>query len=390
MAESSVFFEISNRIIGKGHPCFIIAEIGQNHQGDLETAKKMILQAKECGVDCVKFQRSHLPAKFTKAALGRPYSSLNSFGATYGEHKMFLEFSQSDFRELKRFSEEEVGIIFGVSAMDEVALEELLDMGVAFVKIGSGDANNFPLIRKARDARRPLIISTGMQNDGVIERIYSTMQGRAFGLLHCVSSYPTEVQDVNLQHIKGFQEKFPKAVIGYSGHELNGLVSVVAVAMGASILERHFTLDKNLQGSDHKCSLEPPEMTRLVKNVRKVEEYLNKQNQGATLNTFEELASLLDHLEVLPEEDREPLKSALIGENERKLLKCEEECYRKLGKSLVYARNITSGEELTENDLTIKVSHPKGIPPEDFEQILGRKLTKPVEADTPIQESDFL
>ncbi|XP_059622534.1 sialic acid synthase, partial [Phlebotomus argentipes] len=370
--------KVCDKIVGEGKPCFIVAEIGQNHQGDINLAKELILEAKQCGVDCVKFQRSNLSAKFTRSALERPYTSLNSFGATYGEHKSFLEFSAEDFRDLQRFSAEN-DIIFTASAMDEVALDELLAMGVPLVKIGSGDANNLPLIKKARDSGVPLIISTGMQRQETIEQIHSLMAERSFGLLHCVSSYPTRVQDANIQFIEVFQKCFPKAIVGYSGHEIGQEISLAAVAMGAKIVERHFTLDKNLKGSDHKCSLEPKEMSQFVENVRKLEHFLGEKR----IHDVSEIISALITLNMIPKVD---LNSAFSGEKCRKLLQCEIDCFQKLGKSLVFSRDVESGEVLTQNHLAIKVSQPKGLQPEEMDKILGRRLSKAGKFDTPIQE----
>lgn len=149
-----------SKVIGGNHPSFIIAEIGQNHQGSVETAKKLILAAKKCGADCVKFQKTCLQEKFNKTALMKRYDSANSWGKTYGEHKAFLEFTQSQFLHLKEFCEE-IGVVFAATPMDLVSLEVLCDMNVPFIKIGSGDANNLLLLEAAAEKRVPLIISTG-------------------------------------------------------------------------------------------------------------------------------------------------------------------------------------------------------------------------------------
>lgn len=339
----------------------------------------------------MKFQRSHLNAKFTRSALDKPYNSPNSFGATYGDHKRFLEFSDEDFKELKRYSEEN-GMIFSASAMDEVSLGELLGMGVPFVKIGSGDSNNFSLLTKARDSGRPLIISTGMRNQETIERIYSLMDDNPFGLLHCVSAYPTAPEDANLQFIREYQNNFPKAIIGYSGHEVGQTISLAAIAMGAKILERHFTVDKTLKGSDHKCSLEPQEMAELVINVRKLERFL----KGMKLYESSEIISALKTLGIVQMRNsseiqgiQEDLEKAMNGENQRRLLQCEMDCFQKLGKSLVYSRNIDGNEVLTEKDFAIKISQPKGLEPEILDRIVGKTLYKSVQFEVPVEEQHF-
>uniref|UniRef100_A0A182SV64 PseI/NeuA/B-like domain-containing protein n=1 Tax=Anopheles maculatus TaxID=74869 RepID=A0A182SV64_9DIPT len=175
---------------------FIVAEIGQNHQGSLRTAKQMIKAAKECGADCVKFQRSNLTEKFTASALARPYTGPNSWGSTYGEHKEWLEFSIDQYRELQAFATAN-GILFTASAMDGASYRELEEqLCVPFIKIGSGDADNVPLLRYAANRSTPLIISTGMQNWNHIGTIYSLFRHRKdVALLHCVSSYPTTAEN---------------------------------------------------------------------------------------------------------------------------------------------------------------------------------------------------
>lgn len=147
--------------IGSNHPVFIIAEIGQNHQGNIETAKKLIVAAKKFGADCVKFQKTCLHEKFNKTALMKPYNSFNSWGKTYGEHKRFLEFTETQFVDLKQFCDE-IGIIFAATPMDLVSLNVLHEMNLPFIKIGSGDANNLLLLEAAAEKHIPLIISTGL------------------------------------------------------------------------------------------------------------------------------------------------------------------------------------------------------------------------------------
>jgi sialic acid synthase len=151
---------VKGRWIGEGYPCFIIAEIGQNHQGDVNIAKELIKMAKDCGADCVKFQKSDLPIKFTKSVLERAYDSPHAFGHSYGDHKRFLEFSPDEYRELMTYATS-LNIPFSASAMDESSLDFLVKLGVPFIKIGSGDANNFLLLEKAAKTQLPVIYSTG-------------------------------------------------------------------------------------------------------------------------------------------------------------------------------------------------------------------------------------
>lgn len=229
-------FVIDNKIIGNG-ATFIIAEIGQNHQGNIEIAKQMIAKAKECGVDCVKFQKSCLAEKFTAAALERSYSGPNSWGQTYGEHKRHLEFTIIDYKELQRYSTE-LGIFFTASAMDEVSLEQLYDLDVPFIKIGSGDTNNFPMIVNVACKPVPVIISTGMQKEATIRKVVDILRSNAkenYCLMHCVSSYPTQPEHVNLRLLEVYRKWFPDVCYGYSGHEQGIWISAASVLLGAKV-----------------------------------------------------------------------------------------------------------------------------------------------------------
>lgn len=229
-------FAALNRTIGDGK-VFIIAEIGQNHQGDLDLAKKMILSAKENGADCVKFQKSCLSEKFTRSALERLYVSENAWGKTYGEHKEYLEFSIDQYKELQDYANT-LDIIFTASAMDTQSLNDLFSLNVPIIKIGSGDANNIALIVEAASKRTPLIISTGMQSEAMVRRIVSIMKENSktnYSMLHCVSSYPTQPEYVNLRMLDLYAEWFPDICLGYSGHEQGILISVAAVLLGAKV-----------------------------------------------------------------------------------------------------------------------------------------------------------
>lgn len=240
-------FKIANRVVGGdgAESVYIIAEIGQNHQGDIEIAKRMIAAAKVAGADCVKFQKSCLPEKFTKAALDRRYDGPNSWGCTYGAHKQHLEFSREQYELLQQFAHEQ-NITFTASAMDRQSLMDLVDLNVPMIKIGSGDANNVPLLREAAKLPQPLIISTGMQNQSMVDGIVDIMQSTRktnYCLLHCVSSYPTAAEHVQLRRLCEYRKRFPNVCIGYSGHELGTAISTAAVALGAKVCDCAFAFD---------------------------------------------------------------------------------------------------------------------------------------------------
>ncbi|XP_049282023.1 sialic acid synthase [Anopheles funestus] len=363
---------------------FIVAEIGQNHQGSLCTAKQMIKAAKECGADCVKFQRSNLTEKFTASALARPYAGPNSWGNTYGEHKAWLEFSIAQYRELQRFAREN-DITFTASAMDAASFRELEEqLNVPFIKIGSGDADNVPLLRYAANRTVPLIISTGMQDWSHICTIYGMFRHRKdVGLLHCVSSYPTPAEDTMLQMIPLFRSHFPALTVGYSGHELGIQLSVASVGLGARIVERHFTLDKSWKGTDHQASLNPVEFARMVRCIRALE---TKISTG-TESLIEQLRSILDVKEFNERELHVALKQ--VDVQDRKLLDSERPCSDKLGKSLIYANNVSAGTILTESDIGIKVSEPKGLSPRLYDAVVGRMVKYDACKDNPILEQHF-
>ncbi|ALC46565.1 Sas [Drosophila busckii] len=359
---------------------YIIAEIGQNHQGSVETAKQMILAAKNAGCHCVKFQKSDLQAKFTRSALNRRYISEHAWGSTYGEHKEYLEFSEQQYKELQDYSKE-IQIDFTASAMDERSLDFLAALNVPFIKIGSGDANNFPLLMKAATLGIPLVISTGMQSLETVDRIVQIMEEaghKQYALLHCVSSYPTEAKDCNLRLIPFLKKRYANVTIGYSGHELGISITKAAVLSGARIIERHFTLDKNQKGSDHRCSLEPSELAALVKDVEQL------QRENILLKEVYTPSAIIDILGNTME-----VEQALADVQQKLILSCELPCRHKLGKSIVAARKLEKGHQLQEADLLIKVSEPPGIFAERYYDIIGVKLTSSVDEDEPITENNI-
>ncbi|KAI4833364.1 N-acetylneuraminic acid synthase a [Pseudochaenichthys georgianus] len=332
------------RMIGGSNPCFIIAEIGQNHQGDIEIAKKMIKMAKDCGADCAKFQKSELEHKFNKRALERLYTSKNSWGRTYGDHKRHLEFSHEQYRELQKYAEE-VGIFFTASGMDEMAVEFLDEINVPFFKVGSGDTNNFPYLKTTAEKGRPMIVSSGMQSMETMRRVYQTVKEHNpnFAILQCTSAYPLEAEDVNLRVLAEYQKEFPDIPIGYSGHESGISITLAAVAMGAKVVERHVTLDKTWKGSDHEASLVPSELTELVCSIRLVER--------------------------------------AMGTGIKTMLPCEKPCHDKLGKSVVAKVKISRGTVLTLDMLTVKVAEPMGVAAEDIFQLVGKTVKEDMEED---------
>ncbi|XP_054708649.1 sialic acid synthase-like [Uloborus diversus] len=345
-------FQIApGRYIGEAFPCFIIAEVGQNHNGDMGMAKNLISLAVDCGADCVKFQKTDVKSRFTKSVYTKPYSGRNSFGKTYGEHRENIELTEENFIELSKFAEA-MGIYFTASGMDKPSIDFLNEIDVPFFKIGSADCNNIPLLRHACKYRRPLIVSTGMSSEDTVCTMYHEVLAhqKYLAILHCTSTYPTPPNKINLNVIKRYKELFPRAVIGYSGHEVGIDISVAAVAAGAKVLERHITFDHDLPGSDHIASLEPEELKNLVCEVRLIEE--------------------------------------AMGSPKKQVQDCELPCYNKLGKTVVASRYIAQGTIIEEDMLEVKVAEKKGWDPIKFYDLVGRKLNKDVEEDEVIQRED--
>ena len=227
---------------------FFIAEAGINHNGSLENAKRLVDLAKRAGADCVKFQKRTVSRILTKAGLKRPYNSENAFAETYGEHKKFLEFSFDQFRELKQYCDE-VGILMTASGWDEESVDFLFDLGVPFFKMASADLTNFPLLEHTAKKGLPIFISTGMSNMEDVVKAYElvSVYNSKICVMQCTSSYPTRDEDINLRVIDTYKKHFKGAVIGYSGHEKGIAISLGAVALGAKVIERHFTLDRTMK-----------------------------------------------------------------------------------------------------------------------------------------------
>ncbi|XP_021708176.1 sialic acid synthase [Aedes aegypti] len=375
---------ISGKIVSNNGPVLIVAEIGQNHQGSVPIAKEMILKAKEIGVDCVKFQKSDLASKFTRKALERPYDGPNSWGGTYGEHKMHLEFSIDEYKDLQKFCSD-IGILFTASAMDPVSFQQLVDLKVPFIKIGSGDADNLPMLRQAALVDMPLVVSTGMQSWVQVQLIRKILSGKATALLHCVSAYPTPPEEAYLNLIPLYRQHLPDLVIGYSGHEQGLQITVASVLLGSRIVERHFTLDKNWKGTDHKASLDPTEFGRLVKYIRTVE---NMERTETTVQVQNICAQVLTESDYNREELDHALKSVTV--DDRKLLESEIACHSKLGKSLVFGSDIEPGHVLQAADVAVKVSEPRGLSPTLFDSVVGKIVAVRRSKDDPIQENDLV
>lgn len=322
-----------NRFVGQNHPTFVIAEAGINHQGEVSIAKELIQTAKECGADCVKFQKRTVERILTREGLEKPYVNRNSFGNTYGEHKRYLEFSFDQFRELKNYADS-LNILFTASGWDEESVDFLDSIGVPFFKIASADLTNFPLLQHTARKGKPIIISTGMADMTTVQRAYDAVShiNPNIVIMQCTSTYPASFEDIHLNVIHTYKKEFPNAVIGYSGHEKGIAVSVAAVAIGAKVIEKHFTLDRTMKGGDHAASLEPDGLRRVIRDIRATEKAL--------------------------------------GSFDKKLQESEKACKQKLTKSIVSICPIPKGTEITSQMLTVK-GPGNGFAPMDENLVIG-------------------
>jgi len=268
-----------NRSIGDGHLPFIIAEIGNNHNGSLELALRLIQSAKDAGVDAVKFQVKNIEKSFSKELLDSPYVNENSFGKTYRAHKMALEFSEEQLKKIYDFAAK-LGIICFSTPFDTDSVDLLERIGNPIYKISSFHVTDLKLIEYVCRTKKPIIISTGMSTIQEIDKAIELVKKHTndFVILHCVSCYPTDDKDVNLRVIPTLRERY-KCLVGYSGHERGIAISSAAVVLGACVIERHFTLDRTMKGPDHASSVEPIGLHDIVTRSKKFFDAMGKSEK---------------------------------------------------------------------------------------------------------------
>ena len=336
----------SGLTIGHGRPCFVVAEIGNNHQGDLAIARQMVEEAARAGVHAVKFQKRDMNALFTDEGLQMPYSGPNSFGRTYGEHRLALELPIENMVELKALAES-LGMVFFASAWDQMSLAELIDLDVEILKICSADLVNIPLLRQAGATGLPVILSTGMSSLEEIDLAVSELRKyhNDIIILHCNSTYPCPDECVGLPVMAELSKRYGLPV-GYSGHERGIGPSVAAAALGACVVERHFTLDRTLRGTDHQASLDPAGFAQMMSLIREAE--------------------------------------AAMTVCRKEVFEAERKVAVKLRKSMVFTRDLPAGHVLTEADITVKCPG-HGVSPIHWDEFLGRTLVSAVRHEDLVQ-----
>ena len=259
---------VAGKLIGSGQPCFVIAELGINHNGSLEIAKKLIDVAVKAGCHAVKFQKRTVEVVYTPEELTKPRE--NPFGSTNGDLKRGLEFGKDQYDEIDRYCREK-GILWFASPWDEGSVDFLEQYDSPCYKIASASLTDDGLLRYVLDKGRPIILSTGMSTMEQVRHAVSVLGEKELVILHCVATYPSKDTELNLLVIQTLMKEFPNIPIGYSGHESGVAMSLAAVAMGACVVERHITLDRSVWGSDQAASLEPKGIELLIRDIREFE-----------------------------------------------------------------------------------------------------------------------
>ncbi|MFZ4671990.1 MAG: N-acetylneuraminate synthase family protein [Flavobacterium sp.] len=330
---------------------FIIAEVGQNHQGDLELAKEYIKVFASAGADAVKFQTRNNKYLFSEEAYLAPYGSENAFAETYGAHREKLELNP-DFLPILKEECIKYGVKFMSTPFDEPSLEILKKLDADIIKIASFDLGNLPLINRISKLAKPVVISVG---GGKIDQIRSSVNvllenGIDLSILHCVSEYPCEFNKLGLENIKTLINEFPNCTIGSSDHFNGTLSGPIAYLLGARVFEKHVTLNRAWKGTDHSFALEAEGFRKFVRDIKRVKYMLPQKPKSE------------------------------IG---------EEKVFKKLGKSLVSSEDLNKGSLLTIDNLSGKIFSTQFIPVRESNQVIGRILNRDIKAGEPINFSDL-
>ena len=348
---------ISGRRIADDTDPFIVAEIGQNHQGSVETCKLLFRAAADCGVDAVKLQKRDNRTLYTPAFFDAPYNSQHAFGATYGAHREALEFGFDQYADLKAYAES-LGLIFFATAFDIPSADFLHRLGVPAFKVASGDLTNLPLLQHISEFGLPVIVSTGGGTENDVSRAWVVLEGATrsyhggFALLQCTAAYPCEPHEMNLRVITTYRNLYnPKFVVGLSDHQNGIAMGPVAFALGARIFEKHFTLNRTWKGSDHAFSLEPAGMRKYVRDLKRT--------------------------------------AAALGDGVKRVYESEKPPLRKMAKSPVVLHTVEAGYSLSAGDVALQ-SPADGLPAWKAEKFYGRPLRETLRAGQVIDSTGVI
>ena len=334
----------------KVHWSYVIAEAGLNHNGSIEIAKKLIDLAVIAGADAVKFQKRTIDKLAVKETLEAKDDRFPEFGSTYREIREYLEFDFDEYVQLKNYAKSKK-IDFMVTAFDEDAVDFLEKVGVEKFKLASHSLTNLGLLKYLASKKKQTVLSTGMADLDEIDRAVEIFKSydAPLALMHCVSAYPTPLAECNLAMINILGERYGLKV-GYSGHELGYLPSIVAVARGAQLIERHYTLDKTMVGFDHKMSLEPDELIAMVRDIRAIK--------------------------------------GIVGNGEKNVSETEWVTRRKYHVSMTSVDTIPANTVLTEDIVTYR-NPGTGIPYKDASKVLGKRAKMDIEKDVLLEIDMF-
>jgi sialic acid synthase SpsE len=340
----------NDRLVGPGEPALVVAEIGQNHNGSLALAEQLVDVAAWAGADAVKLVKRDLASELSSDAARKPYLSPHSFGLTYGEHRRALELSADDHAALACRAREH-GLLYFCTACDLPSAQLLDSLGVDVFKIASRDLANLPLLECVARLGRPIFLSTGMSQFDEIDAAVRTLSQHNDNwlLMHCTSLYPTPFSEVNLRSMPALAARYG-SLVGFSDHTPGVLMPPVAVALGAVVIEKHLTLDRQLKGTDHACSLEPEELSRMIAEIRQVESALGRADK--------------------------PIPHGVSAVR------------TKLGRSLVTRINLSAGTPLEESMLVLKCPGD-GLSWSERDLVLGRQLKRDVAANEKLSIEDF-
>ncbi len=340
---------IGSKAIGKDDPIFIIAEIGLNHNGKLDTAKQLIDIAADAGADCVKFQKRTIKDVYQEELIENPNKGEQAFQYALPILKE-TELTDEEYNKIVDYCKQK-GVIFSCSPWDKKSVDFLEKLDIPFYKIASPDLTNIPLVEYIASKKKPILLSTGISQLDEIKITVSTLKrlNAEFVLLHCNSTYPAPPSEINLRFMETLRKEF-NVPIGYSGHERGIAISIAAAAMGACVIERHITLDRGMKGPDHKASLEPEEFKQMVSDIRVVEEAKGSYKKHFT-------------------------RGEIITRD-------------LLGKSILASRNINKGEIIRREDITIK-SPGKGLSPQRINELVGKVIKRDIKKEDYFIEDDI-
>jgi N-acetylneuraminate synthase/sialic acid synthase len=343
-------FDIGDTVVTDESLPFVIAEIGNNHQGDVELAKQMIRAAAFAGASAVKFQKRDNKALFTKEAFDAPYASENAFGPTYGSHREALEFGKAEYLECIDEARRN-NIVFFATPWDFPSVDFLAELDVPLFKMSSSDLKTLPLLRYVASHKKPMIISTGGGTIEDVDRAVETVlaEGAPLTVMQCTAGYPPRFDELNLKVIETFRERYPEVTIGYSGHDSGIAMSLVAYVLGARVIEKHFTLNRAMRGTDHAFSLEPDGLRKMIRDLHRAAE--------------------------------------AVGDGVKRPYQSEEAPLKKLAKMIVAGKDMPAGHVLTMDDLDYRAPGT-GLAPSGATLIVGKSLLHAVVKEQPLSESD--